>query len=138
MESNLRNQNCKDTYISQGLIYGLMFGAALGQAVFHNAGMGIGFGISAGVFIASLLQIRKDHGVQLRPAALLLGAFLGAAGGALLGLAVGFLHGAHYAVYGPGPVKMLWGLPFKPEYLPLTVPLTALMGMWWAHRKSRG
>ncbi len=137
MQSNSTNHNHKDSYIDKGIIYGMIFGVTFGL-IFHNIGMGIGIGMALGILAASLVEIRKDPDLQLRPRALLLGALFGAVAGTLLGLAVGFLHGAHYAIYGPGPVGMLFGLPFKPEYLPLTVPLMAVIGIWIAHRRSGG
>ncbi len=135
MQSNSTNHNHKDSCIDKGIIYGMIFGVTFGL-IFHNIGSGIGIGMSMGILAASLIDISKDRNLQLRPRVLLLGALLGAVVGALLGLAMGFLHGAQYAIYGPGPIGTLFGLPFKPEYLPLTVPLMAIIGVWIAFRRN--
>ncbi len=137
MQNNSTNKNHKYSCIDKGITYGMIFGVTFGL-IFHNIGMGIGIGMSLGILVASLFEIRKNSNIQVRPWALLLGALLGAGAGTLLGLAVGFLHGAQYAIYGPGPIGTLFGLPFKPDYLPLTVPLMAVIGMWIAHRRSGG
>ncbi len=53
-------QEKKSAYISLGIVFGLMAGTLLGVVFSVNIGLAAGMGMCAGIFIASLFEIRDQ------------------------------------------------------------------------------